>query len=171
MHVAGDQDAARDRIEREEEENSADLYVVGPGQEKPVAVVATSANEWGGAISPDGKWLAYCSDETGRPEAYVVPFPGPGPKRLVSRLGGAWVRWSADGGSLFVNTDPRRVWEVAVEAGGFGEPRLLLELPAASLGGDLHPRGDETAVAFEVPPPPGLAISLLTDWPATLARR
>jgi Tol biopolymer transport system component len=158
--------------ERDEEGKSSDVYVMSLGQEsKPVAVAATDADEWGGALSPDGKWIAYCSDETGRPEAYVAPFPGPGPKRLVSRLGGARVGWSADGRSLYVRTDPRRLWAIAMDAGGFGEPRLLLELPTGAVSGDLHPRGDEAALAFEVPPRPGLAISLLTDWPATLAPR
>jgi eukaryotic-like serine/threonine-protein kinase len=52
-------------------------------------------------ISPDGHWLAYTSDESGRPEVYVQPFPALGEKWLVSAGGGEEARWSKDGRQLF----------------------------------------------------------------------
>lgn len=51
--------------------------------------------------SPDGRWIAYTSTESGRYEVYVIPFPGPGPKTLVSTAGGDWARWRRDGAELF----------------------------------------------------------------------
>jgi hypothetical protein len=53
------------------------------------------------ALSPDGRWLAYQSNESGREEVYVVPFPVTGKAQLVSRNGGAEPRWRADGKELF----------------------------------------------------------------------
>ena len=53
------------------------------------------------ALSPDGRWLAYSSDETGRSEIYVSPFPSMAGKQKLSRDGGAEPTWSADGSSLF----------------------------------------------------------------------
>ena len=51
--------------------------------------------------SPDGRWVAYVSAESGRSEIYVAPFPGPGGKRLVSVAGGTYPRWRAEGKDLF----------------------------------------------------------------------
>ena len=66
-------------------------------------LVATPYNEEAATVSPDGRWLAYSSDETGRPEIYVRPFAGGGSggKVLVSEGGGSEPRWSPDGRSLY----------------------------------------------------------------------
>lgn len=53
-------------------------------------------------FSPDGKWISYCSDETGRPEVFVVPFPGPGGKTQVTTEGGCQARWRKDGKEIFL---------------------------------------------------------------------
>ena len=63
-------------------------------------LVATPYNEEAAAVSPDGRWLAYSSDETGRPEIYVRPLAGGG-KVLVSQGGGSEPRWSPDGRTLY----------------------------------------------------------------------
>jgi Tol biopolymer transport system component/tRNA A-37 threonylcarbamoyl transferase component Bud32 len=68
---------------------------------KPAPLVATPFNEEDGTLSPNGRWLAYNSDETGRPEVYVRPFPGGGAKVLVSRGGGYEPRWAPGGGTLY----------------------------------------------------------------------
>ena len=54
-----------------------------------------------GKFSPDGRWIAYASGESGRNEVYVAPFPGPGGKWLVSTAGGTWPRWRRDGTEIF----------------------------------------------------------------------
>jgi Tol biopolymer transport system component len=59
------------------------------------------ANETDPAISPDGKWLAYVSDETKQQEVYVRPLPGPGPRIPISIGGGELPRWSRDGSTIF----------------------------------------------------------------------
>jgi eukaryotic-like serine/threonine-protein kinase len=53
------------------------------------------------AFSPDGRWLAYCSNESGQLEVYVVPFPGPGEKRRISSGSGEFPIWSRHGRELF----------------------------------------------------------------------
>jgi Tol biopolymer transport system component len=73
-----------------------DQPVVG----KPELVVGTRGNDMFPAFSPDGKWLTYFSDESGRFEVYVRPFPGPGPARNVSVNGGAYPAWSSNGHEL-----------------------------------------------------------------------
>ena len=67
------------------------------GDSKPRQLFATDPSEFvNGAISPDGKWLLYVSNETGRQEIYVVPYPGLGEKRQVSTSGGTSGRWLGD---------------------------------------------------------------------------
>lgn len=87
-------------------------------------------------ISPDGRWMAYASDETGRSEVYVRPFPGPGAKHQVSSQGGGQPLWSKDMGRLYYRWEDQ-VWTADVRiADGFstGKPRLLFERPGYSPG-------------------------------------
>jgi serine/threonine protein kinase/Tol biopolymer transport system component len=71
------------------------------GDRRPFPVVQTGFEERDGQFSPDGKWIAYQSNESGRFEVYVQPFPGPGGKTQVSIDGGAQPRWQRDGRELF----------------------------------------------------------------------
>jgi dipeptidyl aminopeptidase/acylaminoacyl peptidase len=71
------------------------------GDRKPVAVVQTPFDQTTGMFSPDGRWLAYQSNESGRNEVYVMPFQGPGGKWQVSTAGGTQPRWRRDGQELF----------------------------------------------------------------------
>jgi len=58
-------------------------------------------SETAGMFSPDGRWIAYVSDVSGRDEVYITSFPGPGARRQVSTQGGSWPMWSPGGGELF----------------------------------------------------------------------
>ena len=70
----------------------------------PELFLQTPKSESGPVFSPDGKWLAYQSDESGRYEVYVRPFPGPGGKWLVSSDGGTSPAWSAASHQIFYST-------------------------------------------------------------------
>lgn len=63
--------------------------------------VASSANEHSIALSPDGRWLAWISEVSGRPELYVRPFPGPGPRVQVSTVGAIGPHWAHNGREIF----------------------------------------------------------------------
>lgn len=71
------------------------------GDRKPFPVAQTRFNERDGQFAPDGKWIAYHSDESGRFEIYIQRFPEPGRKWPVSASGGTHVRWRSDGKELF----------------------------------------------------------------------
>jgi eukaryotic-like serine/threonine-protein kinase len=82
-----------------------DLWVLPlSGDRKPYAYVAAPGNQLYGQFSPDGRWVAYTSDETGQMEVYVAPFPWTGAKWQVSPAGGAVPRWRRDGKELFFQT-------------------------------------------------------------------
>ncbi|HEX5476062.1 MAG TPA: protein kinase [Vicinamibacterales bacterium] len=79
-----------------------DLWAIAPdGKHAPVAVARTPFDEQDGQFSPDGRWVAYQSNETGRPEVWIRPFPGRGNGIRISTDGGTQPRWRADGRELF----------------------------------------------------------------------
>jgi Tol biopolymer transport system component len=81
---------------------SSDLWALPlETDRKPFPVTQTSFNERSGQFTPDGRWIAYESDESGRYEIYIQPFPGPGGRVQVSTNGGAQARWRRDGKELF----------------------------------------------------------------------
>ena len=95
------------------------------------------------AFSPDGRWLAYASDESGVWQVYVRPYPGPGGRIQVSSDGGLEPRWSGDGGELFFRTDSQMM-AVSVSQGDdliFGRPAPLFDdayLRPSKISPDVH---------------------------------
>jgi Tol biopolymer transport system component len=82
--------------------NKGDLMVLPlTGDQKPFSFLSTPFDEQEGVFSPDGRWAAYQSDESGRFEIYVRPFPGPGGQWQISQAGGTSPRWRADGKELY----------------------------------------------------------------------
>jgi eukaryotic-like serine/threonine-protein kinase len=79
----------------------ADLELLPVAEGAPSRLLSGNSNEKNGQISPDGKWLAYASDESGNWEIYVTSFPGAQGKWQVSRGGGTEPRWRGDGKEIF----------------------------------------------------------------------
>ena len=94
------------------------------GDKKPLAVVQTASDERNGKFSPDGRWIAYQSNETGRNEIYVQAFPGPGRSTLISTTGGTAPRWRGDGREIFYTAPGERLMAVPVtpQANGVVDP-------------------------------------------------
>ena len=98
-------------------------------------LIQSDAQEFDGAISPDGRWLAYASNETGRNEIYVQRFPELGQRQAISIGGGYGPAWSADGRSLSyilsVGTGPLAIMRVSIESDGTtltaGQPERLFD--------------------------------------------
>ena len=81
-----------------------------------------------GDFSPDGRWVAYESNESGRYEIYVQPFPGPGGKWQVSTNGGTAPVWRRDGKELFYVAPDRKLMAVPVKTGAVFEPETAAPL-------------------------------------------
>jgi eukaryotic-like serine/threonine-protein kinase len=109
------------------------------GDRKPFPFSTTAQSNVPAALSPDGRWLAYVSDETARREIYVTSFPSGAGKWQISNEGGENPRWRADGKELFF-TGADKLWAVDVAAAGerfdSGLIRVLFDIrvPAAQLG-------------------------------------
>jgi hypothetical protein len=109
-----------------------------PGDRKPYPFLSTAFAEQNGVFSPDGKWVAYQSNESGRDEVYVRPFPGPGGQWQVSTGGGSVPRWRADGKELYYLAPDFKLMAaaVAVQGASFapGTPEALFQTRAATTG-------------------------------------
>lgn len=103
---------------------NSDLWILPmSGDHKPVPYLQTEFNEAHAQFSPDGKWVAYASDETGRPEVYVQSFPiVSGTKRQISTSGGDQPTWRHDQKELFYLGADGRMMAVPVKMNGTFEP-------------------------------------------------
>jgi eukaryotic-like serine/threonine-protein kinase len=101
-----------------------------------VPFLRTSFNEANPTFSPDGRWVAYQSNESGRDEVYVAAFPGPGMKVLVSTEGGAEPVWSRDGQELFYRSGDKMMAVAIMIQPAFraSKPQVLFEKPYAVYG-------------------------------------
>jgi len=143
------------------------------GDRKPFPFLASEFNEVGASFSPDGKWVSYVSNESGRTELYVVPFPGPGSRLQVSTGGATGGAFFKDGKEILYGTPGEEAVSVQVKAGPsgleFGPPKTLFKLPGvAALA--IPPDG-ERFLAAVLPQTAGASrVALVTNWTAGLAK-
>jgi Tol biopolymer transport system component len=126
-------------------------------------VANATLDGWMSLLSPNGKWLAYSANETGRDEVFVTGFPRPGRRWPVSRNGGRLPRWRADGREIFFIDAKGSLVVVPVETGDtfrVGDPEPLF-VPAGDLY-DAAPDGERFLVNEPLPEPPELNVVL--DW-------
>jgi serine/threonine protein kinase len=104
-------------------------YVPLSGDRKPIPFVETVFLERAGQFSPDGLWVAYQSNETGRYEIYVRSFPGPGGQQQVSTSGGIQARWRSDGKELYYIAPEGKLMAVSITRHGSAiEPGMPVAL-------------------------------------------
>ncbi len=123
------------------------LPVDGDGQAQPF--LNTSADEWSPRFSPDGRWVVYVSDETGRAEVYVRAADATGPRRKVSRDGGDWPVWSRSWDVFF--SRGKSIVSVRVDPDGAvaGPERVVVDAPTLD---DLEVDWDQQYSFFDVMP-------------------
>ena len=165
-----------------------DLWILpmgGPGTDrKPVSLLRTEFNEVTARFSPDGRWVAYQSNQSGKYEIYVLPFDASNPGssaagglHQVSKDGGQDARWSGNGKELFYLAPDGYLMSVGVNAAGgafqAGAPQRLFKSPTASFGSwDVSADGKRFLIA--APPASGVAASpqfhVVVNWTELLKR-
>jgi Tol biopolymer transport system component len=158
------------------------------GPRKPVALLATDFNELEGVFSPDMRWIAYASNESGRYEVYVRPFAASGPsgapslgegKWQISKDGGTSPKWSADCNQIIFVAPPNAAkMAVEVKANGAafeaGVPQLLFQPPQGSSDDtwDVTADGKRFLEATPVGAQTNHApINITLNWPALLKKQ
>jgi Tol biopolymer transport system component/tRNA A-37 threonylcarbamoyl transferase component Bud32 len=108
-----------------------DIWILSLSDRKASPLLATSFDEGEGAFSPDGRWIAYASDESGRYEIYVRSFPGEGGKWQVSTDGGIHPVWRADQKEIFYEEADGKLMAVDIFVSGdfeSGTPKVLFQM-------------------------------------------
>jgi Tol biopolymer transport system component len=161
-----------------------DIWVLPlDGQRMPFALVETDFNEGLAQFSPDGRWIAYQSDRTGRTEIYLRPFRGPGADVRVSVDGGAQARWNPNGMELFYVTIDNRLMAVPVRFsadGGSadpGTPRQLFKTILSGAAGPTYkqqymvsPDGQSFVMQSAVGEPSASPIGVILNWKPRAAK-
>jgi eukaryotic-like serine/threonine-protein kinase len=154
--------------------SGTDLWVLPLETRRPFVFLKTDANELWGQFSPDGRWVAYQSNETGRYEIYVRPFPDSGGPIPVSTAGGVYPRWSRDGKELYFIAPDAKLLGARIRATGStvepGAPEILFQ--TQRVGGGLNVIGrshqyDVTAdgrFLVNAAEPDAAPITLMLHW-------
>jgi WD40 repeat protein len=151
--------------------------VTGSGEGKPFPVVQTEASESAGTLSPDGQWLAYASDASGRFEVYVQSFPGDVGKRQVSNGGGNHPRWRRDGRELFYHAGDGKLMAAPVRSGEsfeVGAAVSLFEFRGGTYGNIYAPyvvtKDGQRFLINTVVEEPNAPLTVVMNWTAGVKR-
>jgi Tol biopolymer transport system component len=145
----------------------------------PVPFADSEFAEGDSMFSPDGRWVAYASDASGRMEVYVAPFPRAGGAQRLSVSGGSEPHWRRDGKELFYLALDRTMMAVDVTTGAklwSGTPHPLYRTQAPFPGGfwrqnyDVTADGSRFLVTTPVEEAPASSISVVLNWPAAIRR-
>jgi eukaryotic-like serine/threonine-protein kinase len=149
----------------------ADLWILPlEGDRTPRPILQGSSKQWQGRLSPNGRWLAYVSDESGGDEVYVRPFPSLEGRTLVSTDGGALPVWARNGAELFYMQGDRMMAVTVTNDATFRatKPRLVFEakiLPYPdSFSYDVTPDGDFLMVERGESDTPPTQINVIVNW-------
>jgi Tol biopolymer transport system component len=151
------------------------------GTPEPYPVVRTAADEHYGTLSPDGRWLAYISNETGAYEVYVESFPATGFKRQVSTQGGFEPQWRDDGKELFYVTPSQTLvtvgvkstpttLEVAAPAALFPTRIKWMEIQAVAHHYAPAPDGQRFLISSATDEAQSLPVTIVLNWSASVKK-
>jgi DNA-binding winged helix-turn-helix (wHTH) protein/dipeptidyl aminopeptidase/acylaminoacyl peptidase len=153
------------------EQTAQDLWLLPTvGERRPTPFVQTSARESAGQVSPDGRWIAYVSDETGSPEIYVQSFPIAGSKLRISTAGGVQPLWRRDRRELFYLSPDNQLMAVPLQAGSAlepGPPARLFDPDGTAASIVSFATASDGQRFLVVRRRPEGRVSILTNWQAT----
>ena len=151
---------------------NSDIWAIrmdGDGS-KPIPVVQTPFQDVGARFSPDGQWVAYASNKSGRSEIYLHPFPGPGAEVPVSPTGGAAPRWRRDGKEIFYVAPDGRLMAVSIRPTTTGSA-LELDPPVPLFPSNedymVAPDGQRFLLHVTSAPPLTSPLSVILNWKPT----
>jgi Tol biopolymer transport system component len=155
------------------------IWSITPGTGHASLIEDSSRSDVNAALSPDGKWLAYQSDESGRSEVYVQPNDGAAlarkRRRQISADGGGLPRWRGDGAEIFYITVSGRLTSVAVRGmsgnSEFGAPQPLFQtqtVPGVWNPFDTSPDGQHFVMSLPLEWSPFSPVTVVTNWTAKL---
>ena len=157
------------------EDGQYDIWVLPLDTERaPYPLTETPYNDWDPALSPDGRWMAYASDESGQYEVYVTSFPDRGRKWQLSKDGGGSPKWSQRGDELFYLDLDKALMAVPVDFEGesfvHGSGSALFQTQVARGSFSASPDGDRFLIVEREKKAAPSQINLLVGWQQLLDR-
>jgi eukaryotic-like serine/threonine-protein kinase len=152
--------------------DSNDLWVAAADGSDAHPYVATPANEGLAQFAPDGRWVAYQSNESGRSEIFVQAFPGPGGKWQISSGGGTAMRWRRDGRELFYRNGDALMAVPVTTGSSFsaGTPQMLFRGPYETLF-DVSLDGERFLMIKSAPDANPSQLNVVLNWDQELRQR
>jgi len=163
-------------IRRQDPKTKRDLFILPlDGDHKLIPYLATPFTEIGAHVSPDGKWLTYESDESGRSEVYVQSLPTPGHKYQVTTRGALARGWSYDGKLIaYAQLDDFTTLYVADVLPGpefrVGAPRVFSHVPETAWDAAVS-RDYQRLLLLSPTRPVRQTIGVVQNWPALIGRK
>jgi serine/threonine-protein kinase len=164
---------------RTDPKTQRDIWVTSVKDKRRTLFLGTPATEGAPHFSPDGRFLSYVSDESGRPEIYVQPFPGPGGKWQISTDGGIEPLWNPNGRELFYRSGNRMMAVPVTMQPVFsaGRPTILFEgdylaspFPQTGTTYDVTRDGQRFLMAKDVESAAATQINVVVNWHEELKR-
>lgn len=164
---------------RPDPKTQRDIWVASLKDRTRKLFLGTPATEGTPRFSPDGRWLAYVSDESGRPEIYVQPYPGPGGKWQISTDGGMEPAWNPNGRELFYRIGNRMMAVPVTTQPAFsaGRPSMLFEgeylaspFPQTGVTYDVTPDGQRFLMVKDAQTTSAAQINVVVNWFEELRR-
>jgi eukaryotic-like serine/threonine-protein kinase len=166
----------------EDPETKSDLWVLPlQGDRQPIPFLHTEFGESSSQFSPDGHWVAYTSDESGRDEIYVRDFSSGAARGswdasgrwLISKSGGTSPRWRGDGRELFYVASGGKMMSVDISAKPVfeaGDPRPLFQLPPGFIGGEVTADGRRFLIGVPVGQSASVPFTVVLNWQTALKK-
>jgi hypothetical protein len=155
----------------------ADLWHLFLPDGTATVLLKTPSREWAGEISPDGRYIAYSSDETGQGQIYVETLPPSDQRWTISNGGGLWPKWRRDGRELFfVDVNARRLMVADIHArpafgASLARPLFTATMLQEGTGMfDVPADGERFLVTKQAPDADTGRIALVLNWMANLKR-
>ena len=164
---------------RTDPKTQRDIWILSMKDKKRSPFLVTPATEGAPRFSPDGRFIAYVSDESGRAEIYVQPFPGPGGKWQISADGGIEPVWNPNGRELFYRAGNRMMAVAVTTQPTFspGRPAMLFAgdylaspFPATGVTYDVSGDGQRFLMVKETPQVSQIRINVVANWFEELKR-
>jgi dipeptidyl aminopeptidase/acylaminoacyl peptidase len=156
-------------------EAGSGLWVVNvEGERKPRKLLSETTDPAQAQFSPDGRWIAYCSPESGRSEVFLTSFPEPSERIRVSASGGSRPRWKRDGREIYFVSPDNEMITTPVRLAArveIGEARPLFRIdPTGWSDYDVTADGERFLAVARIPVQDADAIAVTANWPSLLPR-
>lgn len=156
-------------------QTQGDLLIISMNREKKMQTfVQTAYNEEDGRFSPDGRWIAYSSNETGQTEVYIRPYPGPGTPIKISPTGGAAPCWRHDGRELFYVSNDNKMMSIDIRSTASslegGTVRELFPRTPIMEAYDAFPDGKRFLINRVIEPTQTDPVTIVVNWTQKLKK-